>query len=78
MNKWIKPSELPEGFWSECFVAIHHEGEFLIETNMVKNDGCWSYYFSESEHEWFPFNSDESDIRVMVIEYPKISEEDFK
>lgn len=35
-NKWIKPSELPEGFWAECFVSTYDGLDIFTELNYVK------------------------------------------
>jgi hypothetical protein len=81
MNKWIKPSELPEGFWGECFVAICNEGEIFVEINHVKVTPNGAYWYLDDHHcdpEWLSFNSDQSCVRLMTVEYPKPSLEDFK
>jgi hypothetical protein len=79
-SKWIKPSELPKSFWGECFVAICNEGEIFVEINHVKvrPDGVYWFLQDPDCPEWLSFNSDESCVRLMTIQYPKPSLEDFK
>lgn len=74
---WIKPTDLPDGFWEECFVSIYDGVDIFTEINYVKKVETNTFWFSETEHEWFSFRND-IEVRVMVLEYPKITEEDFK
>jgi len=76
MNKWIKPSQLPEGFWGECFVAICNEGQISVEINDVKRMYKIPRWHSLTQQEWFEFR-DDVPVRVMPVKYPKISLEDF-
>lgn len=78
MNNWIKPSELPDGFWGECFVSIFNDGEIFTEINYVKKDSIGVYWFLDEEKEWLAFNKDESYLRLVPIIYPTITQEDFK
>ena len=77
MNKWIKPTKLPNDFWAECFVSIYDELGIFTELNYVKKVNGVTFWFSSTEQEWFSFRND-IEVRVMVVEYPKITEEDFK
>lgn len=82
MSKWIKPSELPEGFWGECFVTITDgTGQIFVEINDVKMKYTYNKkvvrWYSLTEKEWMDFR-DDVPVLVMPIEYPKISLEDFK
>ncbi|MNQ40510.1 hypothetical protein D3C85_580870 [compost metagenome] len=69
--KWLKPSELPEGFWSECFVVCAGDGEVLQEINMVKKENRKVMWYSDVERTWYEFHK-QVDTRLMVIEYPEI------
>ncbi len=72
MNTWIKPNELPEGFWAECFVAINDgAGQIFIEIKDVKRMYEIPRWYSLTEQEWFDFR-DDIQVRVMVVEYPEI------
>lgn len=75
--KWIRPTELPEDFWGECFVAIQDELGVLNDINYVKKVGNNVFWYSSTELEWFSFR-DDIQVRVMELEYPEITEEDFK
>lgn len=73
MNTWIKPNELPEVFWAECFVAINDgAGQIFIEINDVKRMYEIPRWYSLTEQEWFDFR-DDIQVRVMVVEYPEIT-----
>ena len=74
---WLKPTELPNDFWGECFVSIYNDGEIFTEINHVKKDSIGVYWFLDEEKEWLAFNKDESCLCLMPINYPKISVEDF-
>lgn len=77
-RKWIKPAELPEGFWAECFVAINDgAGQIFVEINDVRRMYEIPRWFSLTEQEWFSFR-DDCAVRVMPIEYPQISLEDMQ
>lgn len=76
-NKWIKPDDLHDGFWEECFVSVYDEAGIFTEINYVKKVGSNAFWYSTTEREWFSFRND-IQIRVMVIGYPKVAEEDFK
>ena len=75
--KWIKPAELPNHFWEECFVSIYDGVGIFTEIQYVKKVGKNAFWYAETEREWFSFRND-IEARVMVIGYPKITEEDFK
>lgn len=77
--KWIKPDDLPEEFWDECFVGHKNEKGYHVDSaiKMVRKFDKVSKWYCESLQEWFSFR-DDIDYRVMVIEYPKITGEDFK
>jgi Fe2+ or Zn2+ uptake regulation protein len=77
MNNWIKPTDLPNDFWSECFVSVYDELGIFTELNYVKRVNNVSFWYSSTEQEWFRFR-DDIQARVMEVEYPKITEEDFK
>lgn len=77
MNNWLKLSELHKGFWEQCFVSIYDGVDIFTEINYVKKVENTPFWYSETEREWFSFRSD-IDARVLVIQYPKITQEDFK
>lgn len=80
MTNWIKPSELPDDFWGECFVGWKDKksqeiGDFdRIVT--VKNGERLQWY-SEILHDWFEFR-EQHEYRVLPIVYPVITKEDFQ
>lgn len=76
-EQWIKVDELPEDFWQECFVSIYDGISIFTEINYIKKVGKNVFWYSETEREWFSFRNDIG-VRVMVIGYPKVTEEDFK
>lgn len=79
MTNWIKPSELPPKFHGQCFVSYKHDFQSVI-------DGPWicmiqNYYRGTIPERWvegFWSFMDDEHFRIMVIEYPKIIEGDFK
>ena len=78
MNKWIKPNELPEGFWAECFVAINDgTGQLFVEINDVKRMYTTPRWYSSTEQEWFEFR-DDIPVLVVPVEYPKITLDEFQ
>lgn len=78
MSKWIKPNELPKGFWAECFVAINDGiGQIFVEINDVKRWDETPVWYSLTEQEWFDFRDDIA-VRVMPVEYPKITLEELQ
>lgn len=77
MNNWIKPTELPNDFWQECFVSIYDGVDILTEINWVKVVNDKAFWYSETQLEWFSFRPD-IEARIFVIEYPKITQEYFK
>lgn len=78
MNKWIKPSELPNHFWAECFVSTYDGEQIFTEINYVRKVTGGVFWYSTTEQEWFEFRSDSS-IKILVcpVEYPEVTEEDF-
>jgi hypothetical protein len=38
MNKWIKPDDLPKGFWKECYIGWtqHGQTEVIDGVKMVR------------------------------------------
>ena len=86
MSKWLKLSEIPKDFWGECFVAWDSCGVLHVDTSVVmirnfNDQGMGRYlgvmWYCYSLKEWFDFRSD-LDHRLMIVEFPNISEEDFK
>ncbi len=82
-NNWIKPSQLPEGFWLECFVANRSSYFTLLrpEIKMLKKQGgkVFIYLDYDEDRGWLELEADSDEItRVMVIERPTITEDDFK
>ena len=82
-NKWIKPSELPEGFWSECFVATSGYFDFLYpDVKMLKKKEGKVYVYLDYEEDrgWVELqpDSDKVKTRLMIIERPVINKEDFQ
>ncbi len=77
MNKWIKPSELPNDFWAECFVSVYEELGIFTELNYIKKVNNVAFWYSSTEQEWFRLR-DDTQVRVIAVEYPTITEEDFK
>lgn len=82
-TKWIKPSELPDDFWGECFVASRLNFAWMYpEIKMLKKvDGAVFIYMDyDDDRGWLELGEDtrEEKTRVMIIERPTISEEDFK
>lgn len=79
MNNWIKPSELPPKFHRQCFVSYKHDFQNVIDDPwicMIQN-----YYSGTIPERWVEGSwsfLDDKGFRVLVIEYPKISLEDFK
>lgn len=77
MNHWVKPTDLSNDFWAECFVSVYDELGIFTELNYVKTVNGVAFWFSSTEQEWFSFRND-IQVRVMEVEYPTITEEDFK
>lgn len=82
MSNWIKPANLPQNFWQECFIAYKASGrieahEVQKHTTWVRRQHHYSEWFMESTKDWVRFHKD-LDFRVMPVEYPTITEEDFK
>lgn len=79
MNKWIKPNDLPKGFWKECFVAWsqHGQTEVMDSVKMVRKVELFPQWYLETESEWVSFQGN-GEFRVMPVEYPTITEGDFK
>lgn len=79
MTNWLKPDELPKGFWGECYIAYktHDQIEVQQYTTMVRRVELFPEWYFESEEYWTSFNSSD-DYRVKVVEYPKITEGDFE
>lgn len=75
VSKWLKLSDLPNDFWGECFVGTK-DGVVDIKTVKIL-DGAYPVWYSEHLTRWFEFNSKVS-FRIMPIEMPKITKEDFK
>lgn len=80
MNKWIKLSNLPNDFWGDAFVAWKDNltqdiGDFDRIVTIKKTSKV--EWYSEILCEWFEFRG-EHEYLVMPIEYPKVTEEDFK
>lgn len=80
MNKWIKPSELPENFHGSCWVcykgfyAIYEPTCEIVQKHY--NNGR-AEYFRDGEGHW-EYLSDES-YRVLPLEVPEvISEEEWE
>lgn len=76
-KKWIKPQELPDDFWGECFVSTYDGVGILTEINIVKVINNKPFWYSEAEQDWFSFGTG-VEFLVMVIDYPEVSLEDFK
>jgi len=76
MSKWLKISDLPNDFWGDVFLAESEEHNVTFTTVRIQ-DGAYPVWYSASMSRWFKFRTDVQ-YRVMVIEYPKITEEDFK
>lgn len=78
MNKWLKPDDLPKGFWKECFIAWtqHGQTEVIDGIKMVRKVELYPQWYMETEREWVSFQGF-AEYRVMIVEYPKITEEDF-
>lgn len=79
MTNWIKPNDLPKGFWKECYIAWtqHGQTEVMDGVKMVRKVELYPQWYLETEREWVSFQGF-GEYRVMVVEYPKITEEDFK
>jgi hypothetical protein len=79
MNKWIKPDDLPKGFWKECFVAWSKKGqvEVLDGVQTVRKVELYPQWYFETEREWVSFQGI-GDYLVMPVEYPTARESDFK
>ena len=82
MSKWLTFEQLPDDFWGECFTGWKSNYDQKLYTCpsiiMIRkfDDGCVKWYCNTLK-EWFDFRSD-LEHRIMVIETPVISEEDFK
>lgn len=79
MKKWTKPDDLPQGFWKECFIAWSQHGQTEVRVNvkMVRKVELFPQWYLETESEWVSFQG-KGEYRVMPVEYPTITEEDFK
>lgn len=80
-SKWIKLEDLPEGFWEECFVAYRNKqcgsiGVFhsIVSVKKIKGELQW---YGNSMQEWLDLREG-FEYLVISIEYPEISQEDFK
>lgn len=78
-DKWIKLNQLPTDFWGECFIGWHAVDRYQVETSiiMVRNFSSGVKWYCNSLKDWFEFREDVQ-YRAIVLEYPKITEEDFK
>lgn len=79
MTNWLKPDNLPKGFWKECFVAWNNNGvlELMDGIQMIRKVELYPQWYLETEREWVSFQGF-AEYRVMQVEYPKITEEAFK
>lgn len=91
MSKWLKLSEIPRDFWGECFIGKAKDlagGYRYMDVEksvvMVRNfteEKLHRYsgvmWYCESLKEWFDFRPD-LEYRLMIVEFPTITEEDFK
>lgn len=76
MNNWIKPSELPKDFWSECFVHWSNDSKSSLPIYMVRN---FNHYdeevleiYSEVQRLWEPMI--DAEYKLMIIEKPEYQE----
>lgn len=76
MNKWIKLSDLPNDFWGDVWLAESNDLEVTMSTVRIQ-DGAYPVWYSQSLTRWFKFRTDLQYL-VMLIEYPEVTEEDFK
>lgn len=75
-KKWIRLNQLPNDFWGDVFLVESEEKEITMATIRIQ-DGAYPVWYSQALTRWFKFRTD-LDYRVMLIEYPKITEEDFE
>lgn len=77
MNKWLKPSELPNDFWAECFVHFENNlGSLPVYISMVRNFNHYDQevleIYSEVQKLWEPMNDVE--YKLMIIDKPEYQE----
>lgn len=53
MNNWIKPDDLPKGFWKECFIgwAQHGQTEVVDGVKMVRKVYDSEMFYTDYEEE---------------------------
>lgn len=86
MSKWIKPTDLPEDFWGECFIATYCSLSDKVcvheNSSMVKRTKTSVLFFVDFDDDkgWLEFRKDTEHVKtiVMPIIKPTVTKEDFK
>lgn len=73
MNKWIKPSKLPDDFWGEVFVMVKSQYTDYrtknAEIHMVKKEDHKVKHYNTATNSWWRI--DDKQYRVMLIQRPE-------
>ena len=79
MTNWIQLDEIPDKFWGQCFIGykVNDQTEVQKYTTWVRRVHLFPEWFEETEQCWTSFNNS-INFRVAILEYPYITEEDFK